>query len=358
VRVALDATYCVDPHPSGIAVYSRELLAGLASSYPGDEFLHCYRAKQLRRSGRPSGPNVSRRLLLPGLPIWFPAFKADLFHALNQRVDVRPAKKVVATFHDLFVMTGNYSSAAFQERFTAQARQAAQNSDLVITVSQFTAGQVASLLNVEPARIRVIPHGVRMPMPREPAFREQTPHETGREKLILFVGALQVRKNIARLVQAFEAMSLNTTWRLVLAGSPTGFGADEILQRIERSRCRNRVEVTGYVSQSALERLYERASIFAFPSLDEGFGMPVLEAMARGIPVVTSNRSALPEVAGNAAILVNPESPEEITDALTRLTADPQLRGTLAGLGRLRAETYPWQQAVDTSYSVYRELLG
>jgi O-antigen biosynthesis alpha-1,2-mannosyltransferase len=288
-------------------------------------------------------------LLLPGLP----TFRADLFHALNQRVDMRPAKKVVSTFHDLFVITGNYSSAAFQQRFIAQAKQAAQNSDLIITVSRFTAGQVESLLNVEPSRIRVIPHGVRMPIP--------TPHAQ-REKVILFVGALQVRKNIARLVQAFEAALTSVPahhhWRLVLAGSPTGYGADLILKRIEESPCRERIEVTGYVSSAALEQLYARAAIFAFPSLDEGFGMPVLEAMAHGVPVVTSNRSSLPEVAGDAALLVDPESTEEISEALMRLTGDASLLESLAQLGHARAALYPWQHAVDSTYSVYRELLG
>jgi glycosyltransferase involved in cell wall biosynthesis len=349
VQVALDATYSVDPRPSGIAVYSRELLDGLAALHSEDRFLHCYRAKQLRHSPKATPSNVRRRLLLPG----FPTFRADLFHALNQRVDARPAKKVISTFHDLFVMTGNYSSTAFQQRFTEQARRAAQNSDLIITVSSFTAGQVASLLHVEPARIRVIPHGVRMPAPTAVATEQ-----TQREKLILFVGALQVRKNIVRLVEAFEAMPAHHHWRLVLAGSPTGYGADQILRRIEQSRCRLRIEITGYISTSALEQFYARASIFAFPSLDEGFGMPVLEAMARGIPVVTSKCSALPEVAGDAAILVDPESTEQITAALIRLADDPQLAASLVGLGRARAETYPWRRAVDSTYSVYQELLG
>jgi glycosyltransferase involved in cell wall biosynthesis len=321
------------------------LLDGLAALHAGDEFLHCYRAKQLRRSSPAPEPNVQRRLLLPG----FPTFKADLFHALNQRVDARPTKKVIATFHDLFVMTGNYSSTAFRQRFTAQARQAAQNSDLIITVSRFTAGQVASLLRVEPARIRVIPHGVKMPV---------HPKQTQREKLILFVGALQIRKNIARLVEAFEAMPMNHHWRLVLAGSPTGYGAELIIPRIEASPCRSRIEITGYVSTSVLEELYARASIFAFPSLDEGFGMPVLEAMAHGVPVITSNRSSLPEVAGDAALVVDPERTEQIAEALSRLASDRQLWETLADLGRARAQIYPWRRAVDTTYSVYKELLA
>ena len=117
------------------------------------------------------------------------------------------------------------------------------------------------------------------------------------------VGAIQRRKNIVRLVEAFEQLA--SGWKLVLAGS-FGFGSEAALQRIERSPRKQDIQVLGYVSDSQLEELYRRASIFAFPSLDEGFGMPVLDAMARGVPVLTSNVSAMPEVAGDAALLVDP----------------------------------------------------
>jgi glycosyltransferase involved in cell wall biosynthesis len=348
VRIALDATYSIDPHPSGIAVYSREILEGLAAAHPQDEFIHCYRAKQFRQAGIAAMPNAWRRLLLPPLP----TFRAEVFHALNQRVDARPAKKVVSTVHDLFVLTGEYSSPEFRARFAQQARRAAENSDLLIAVSEFTADQVSAHLGFDRSRIRVIPHGVNRPPPQANGHRE---------KLILFVGALQVRKNVARLVEAFESLQLEPTmkdWRLTLAGARTGYGAAAILSRIENSVCRERIDVRGYLSPEALERLYARASIFAFPSLDEGFGIPVLEAMAHGIPVVTSNCSALPEVAGEAALLVSPRSSTEIADALKRLVNDAELRKRLEELGRARADLYPWHRAVSATYEVYRELQG
>ncbi len=336
MRIALDATYSVDPHPSGIAIYSRELLSGLARMFPQDEFLHCYRAKQFTNArGR-------RRLLLPPLP----TFRADLFHALNQRVDRRPAKKVISTFHDLFVMTGEYSSLEFRTRFAWQARRAAENSDLLIAVSKFTADQAAGLLHFDRSRIRVVPHGVHLPLSADAPVREE---------IVLFVGALQIRKNIARLVEAFE--SVPKPWKLVLAGSPSGYGAQSILERIERSPCRERIRVTGYISQTELQRLYSRASVFAFPSLDEGFGIPVLEAMAYGVPVITSSRSALPEIADGAAILIDPEQTDDLRDALYRLIHDSELRSRLVELGRARAELYSWERAVRETHSVYRELL-
>jgi glycosyltransferase involved in cell wall biosynthesis len=344
VRIALDATYSVDPHPSGIAIYSRELLESLLHLYPQEEWLACYRAKQFKQViGAPMN-GAGRRLLLPPLP----TFRADVFHALNQRVDHRPTGKVVSTFHDLFVMTGEYSSPEFRARFAQQARHAAGNSDLIIAVSEFTAGQVNELLDFSRTRIRVIPHGVRAPL--SAASCDQ------RENMILCVGALQTRKNIVRLVGAFE--QLESKWQLTIAGATTGYGAQEIMARIATSPAAGRIRVTGYMTAKALADLYSRASVFAFPSLDEGFGIPVLEAMAYGVPVLTSNRSALPEVAGDCALLVDPESSEEIYDALRRLTADCELRRDLAERGRERARNFPWERSAHATYQVYKELLG
>jgi glycosyltransferase involved in cell wall biosynthesis len=262
---------------------------------------------------------------------------------MNQRVEAR-APKTVTTFHDLFVMTGDYSSPEFRARFTGQARQAAERSDLLIAVSQFTASQIEALLQVDRSRIRMIPHGVHIP-----------PQVTSkRENLVLFVGAIQRRKNVARLVRAFEAMPAG--WRLVLAGAVDGWGAAEELRAVESSPRRSDIDVPGYVTTAELESLYSRARIFAFASLDEGFGMPVLDAMARGVAVVTSRRSALPEVAGDAALLVDPESVDELSEALRSLASDEGAREELARRGRARVASFSWDAAVQRTWAVYREL--
>jgi glycosyltransferase involved in cell wall biosynthesis len=348
VRIALDATYATDPNPTGVGIYSRRILDGLAESYPSDLFLHCVRPRSFRKTffqrPHPSSANVRLRLLQPP----FPVYGADLFHALNQRVDRRPSPRVVTTFHDLFVLTADYSTADFRKRFTEQAKRAARNSDLIIAVSAFTAGQLSSLLGIEPSRIRIIPHGTDLPA--------LVPPHVPREKMILTVGALQKRKNTVRLIEAFE--SVPADWRLVLAGSPNGYGAAEILERITRSAAHHRIEVMGYVSSDRLRSLYQQAAIFAFLSLDEGFGIPVLEAMSFGVPVLSSNTSALPEVAGDAALFVNPANIDEIIDGLRRLTQREELRAHLAQLGLVRAAEFPWSRAVKKTYDVYRELLG
>jgi len=337
VPIALDATYSLGRNLSGVGVYSREILFGLAELHPEEEFLWCYRSHRFLRSYRDGIAKNAVRRLLVGTP------PGDLFHALNQRVDAR-ANRTVTTFHDLFVMTGDYSTPDFRARFTAQAREAAERSDAIIAVSQFTASQIEDLLKIPAERIRVVPHGVHMP----------EPSTMPREKLVLLVGAIQRRKNVATLVKAFAAMPQG--WRLILAGAADGYGAEAELQAVQQSPRKHDIDVLGYVPAEQLAQLYNRASIFAFPSLDEGFGIPVLEAMAHGIPVVTSNRSALPEVAGGAALLADPRSVEEISAALLRLAESDSLRADLAGRGRERARQFSWRSALEKTWAVYDEV--
>jgi O-antigen biosynthesis alpha-1,2-mannosyltransferase len=359
LKVALDATYSLGPHLSGVGVYSRAILFGLAQAHPEAEYLFCYRPHRFRQSFSETLPrNCRRTMLWNGWPS-----SPDLFHGLNQRIDSSRYPRIVATFHDLFVMTGDYSTPEFRRRFTEQARAAAERSDLIITVSRFTAGQVQELLKVEPARIRVIPHGAR-PLPNGRGSETQTALPSRdrkgavlreREQIILFVGALQRRKNIVRLVEAFEETAPG--WKLVLAGS-LGFGVDEILARIQRSPRKSDIQTPGYVPNATLEELFQRASVFAFPSLDEGFGMPVLEAMAGGVPVLTSNSSALQEVSGDAALLVDPLDVPSIAMGLRKLTEDQALRDELIRKGLERSREFTWGKAVEQTWRVYRELLS
>jgi glycosyltransferase involved in cell wall biosynthesis len=244
-------------------------------------------------------------------------------------------------------MSGDYSAPDFRARFSEQARQAAENSDAIIAVSEFTASQVVQLLGFERSRIYVVPHGVH-PVTPEPA--------ASRENLILFVGVIQKRKNVARLVQAFEQAPPG--WRLALAGASRGFGAAEQLNAVAESPRREDIEILGHVSRAQLSGLYARARIFAFPSLDEGFGIPVLEAMAHGVPVITSNCSAMPEVAGDAALLVDPTDVEEIGSALARLASDAALREELSERGRARAGQFTWDAAVARTWAVYEAVMA
>ena len=269
--------------------------------------------------------------------------RATLFHGLNQRLPRKGFRRQISTFHDLFVLSGDYSTKEFRDRFADQARKAAAASDLIIAVSAFTASQVETLLRIPASRIRVIHHGV---LPRKiPSLP--------REKIVLCVGAIQRRKNQTTLVRAFRA--LPDDWRLILAGSE-GYEAAETLAAIDQSPCRQRIHITGYIPETELAEWYAKAMIFAFPSLDEGFGMPVLEAMAAGIPVITGNRSSLPEVAGDAALLVNPSQESELEAALETLGTNERRRNRLIEAGLERARRFTWSKAVTQTADVYREI--
>ncbi len=331
MQIGLDATSSIGAGLSGVGVYSRELMHGLAAS--GGDWQWFYRSQRFWKSlGSPLPRNVQRKFLADS----WGSRGAKLFHGLGQRLPKKRFHRQIATFHDLFVLSAEYSTADFRERFAIQAREAAAGSDLIIAVSQFTARQIEKLLHVPRERIRVVHHGI------VPRVLPQIP----RENVVLCVGAIQRRKNQARLIRAFRAMPAG--WKLVLAGSQ-GFDAEEAVREAGPN-----VLITGYLSEAELAAWYARARIFAFPSLDEGFGMPVLEAMAAGIPVIAGYRSALPEVCGDAALLVDPENEDELVAALTKLAQDGQ---DLIERGKLRAAQFTWPKAVQQTLAVYRELI-
>jgi glycosyltransferase involved in cell wall biosynthesis len=345
LRIALDATYSLGDSLSGVGVYSRELLNGLASSDLGRDFAEgwdwFYRSQRYFRARRlPKPPNVKRRLLADS---WGNR-SAGIFHGLNQRLPKRRFRRQVATFHDLFVLSGDYSTPEFRERFAIQAREAAARADMVIAVSAFTASQIEEYLRVPESRIRVIHHGV---------IGRRIPH-LPREKIVLCVGAIQRRKNQAMLIRAFRALPKD--WTLVLAGSH-GYGAAEAASEAAASPAADRIRITGYLTDEQLGEWYARAGIFAFPSLDEGFGMPVLEAMDAGIPVIAGNGSALPEVCGDAAELVDPRNEDDLASALLRLATDETRRAELVARGLDRAKQFRWENAVAETIAVYRELV-
>jgi len=341
LRIALDATYSIGDGLSGVGVYSREILNGLAATDFAEGWDWFYRSQRYLRARRlPQPSNVTRRFLADS---WGNR-SAGIFHGLNQRLPKRRFRRQIATFHDVFVLTGDYSTPEFRERFALQAREAAAGADLVIAVSAFTASQIEEYLHVPGSRIRVIHHGViRRPIPDFP-----------REKVVLCVGAIQRRKNQAMLIRAFRA--LPDDWTLVLTGSP-GYEAAEAVYEVANSPAKDRIRITGYLTDDEIGKWYARASIFAFPSMDEGFGMPVLEAMAAGIPVIAGNRSALPEVCGDAAELIDPRNEEELASALLRLATDDTRREELVDRGLLHAGEFRWEDAVLKTLAVYRELL-
>ena len=215
-------------------------------------------------------------------------------------------------------------------------------SDRVIAISEHARDDLVATLGLEPAKIEVTPLGVDPRPPRTPV--EGAP-------LLLTVGQVTSHKNLLALVEAMPDVDA----KLVVAGRRTPY-ADVLEARAAELGVD--VELTGYISAEALEDLWARATAFVLPSRHEGFGLPILEAMARGVPVACSDASALPETAGGAALLFDPDAPASIAAACNRLLADRALRDDLAGRGRARAESLTWEACAQATLRAYRRALA
>ena len=354
--IGIDAGNSLDRLPTGVAVYARNLLAQLARAHADERFAWFYRSNRYLRSFSGKLPPNARRRLLEESVLYLTARGLSLFHGLNQRLPNRLRVPRVATFHDLFALTGEYSTPQFRQRFAHLARETATRADHVIAVSEHTAGLVADRLAFPRESISVVHHGVEALEIPKPETRRAVLRDLGVDRpFVLHVGSLQVRKNIEGIVSAFESMSGSLD--LVLAGA-AGYGADRIARRIQESPASSRIRMTGHVGDNVRATLYAEAEALVFPSFEEGFGLPVVEAFSVGLPVVASNVSAVAEVAGEAAILVDPFEPEGMATALERVVSDSALRAELRRKGLERAKRFSWERCAAETWDVYRSLQG
>jgi glycosyltransferase involved in cell wall biosynthesis len=265
-------------------------------------------------------------------------------------------QRLVVTVHDLaFRLHPQAYPPAWRLMHRAGFRRAVREAAAIIAVSRSTASDVARLGGVDEASIRVVPLAGSLSVGEEdPAAaldRLRVPRPYA-----LFVGTLEPRKNLVRLIRAYQRIAPRVPHALVLAG-PMGWRSEPIRRELALPGAGS-IVVTGRVSEADLDALYRGADAFAYPSLYEGFGLPVLDAMARGIPVITSNTSSLPELAGDAAVQVTPGSTGAIATALERVLTDSTERSRLSSAGRDRAEAYTWERTARETIEVYEEALG
>jgi len=360
--IAVDATHSVDPEPTGISVYSRRLMESLLKLPTSHRFLVCYRLSRWKHRHaflRPARrDHFGVRLFQEPLTFWLP-WQADLFHSLAQRAPAFHFCREVVTVFDIFPITGtDYSAPDFRRKFSALLLDAVRRASRVITASQYTAGELQRHCGVPPEKLRVIPVGVDPPgalATGEERLNERRRWVGSGKELVLVVGAIQNRKNTLGAVRAVAL--LPERFHLVLAGD-NGYGSGAVHDFIRRERLGGRIHTPGYVSPTQLESLYNAASVFLFPSLEEGFGIPVLEAMSRGLPVVASNTSSLPEVGGDAALYVDPYSLEEIAAKVGQVVEDGNLRAELIRRGSARAQRFTWQGTAERTLQVYEAVLS
>jgi glycosyltransferase involved in cell wall biosynthesis len=234
-----------------------------------------------------------------------------------------------------------------------------RTSDAVVTVSQAAAQDLRRYYKLSPTRIHVVPNGVSYPesVPAEKVQMALSRHAVS-APYFLYVGALHPRKNIRRVIEAFKLVKeRHSGLSLVIVGPPS-WGAQDELQAVLGSTGDNTgIIFTGFLSDEDLGALYQGAYGLVFPSLYEGFGLPVLEAMSYGTPVITSNVSSLPEVAGDAALLVDPMAVADIAEKMTMLLEDTALHAGLREKGYARCKKFSWGETARGTYDVYRSLL-
>lgn len=306
---------------------------------------------------RPPVRILWEQLLLPRL-LRGGALHHGLAYALPRACPV-PA---VVTFHDLsFLLFPQAFRRLRRWYLTLATRSAARRAAAVITVSEHTRRDAIRLLSLSPERVHAVPHGV------EEAFRPRPPDEVEAfrvarglaQSFFLSVATLEPRKNLAALLEAYAALRREEprAWPLLIGGA-VGWHASPLFERYRELGLEDSVRFLGYLPPAELPLWYNAATVFLYPSLYEGFGLPVLEAMACGTPVLTSDASSLPEVAGQAALIVDPRRVQSLSQGLLDLYRDAGLRAELGQRGVTRAARYSWRATARQTLAVYERVLA
>ncbi|MFA7693130.1 MAG: glycosyltransferase family 4 protein [Candidatus Hydrogenedentes bacterium] len=282
----------------------------------------------------------------------------DVYHAVNYVLPPLKHAKGILSIHDLgFLRQPDWSNPATRAPFAATIHKDALRADAIIACSESTRDDIVSLLQVPPERVHVIYDAADasfVPVARSTA-QERVAAALGLEApYLLFVSTLEARKNILTLLEAFARTSV--PHRLVLAGG-AGWGSASILERAKKADLSERVLLTGYIpDRSLFPSLYSAADAFVFPSWYEGFGLALLEAMACGCPVITSNSSSLPEVGGDAPLYVDPGDVDGLAHAIERLCGDKALQEAMREKSIAQSRKFSWRQCAAQTLHCYRSL--
>ncbi len=366
MRIGIDARI-IAYRRGGIANYVRHLLPALAVLDPDTDYRVLRHRKDPTRGE--AAANIHR------ITVWTPChhwlerwalgaeiapWRLDLLHSPDFIPPAFGARHFVITVHDLnFLYYPQFLTAESRRYYNDQIAWAVARADHILAVSQTTRTDLIRLLGVPPEKVTVVYEGV------SPAFRPLPPDETRRilarydltPGYLLFVGTLEPRKNLPGLLTAYRILLDRGETRapLVLVGSK-GWLYEETYRHMAALHLENAVRFIHHVPDEDLPAFYSGAVLLAMPSFYEGFGLPALEAQACGTPVVISDRGSLPEVAGAAAVTVNPDSPEEIANGIARVLGDPALQATLRAAGLAHAARFTWEETARGVLAVYRNV--
>ena len=376
-RIAIDYTPAYE-QGGGIGRYVRELTAALAIEDPVTDYRLFVAGSKRERLPHPPGPNFDWRttILTPRwlariwqraqLPLPVEAFTGlvDLFHATDFVLPpTLPRARSLLTVHDLsFIRVPDAASPSLRRYLEAVVPRSVERADHVLADSQATKDDLIEIYRTPPDKISVLYSAVDGRFGRvtdEMALHEVLDrHNLKDTKYVLSVGTVQPRKNYSGAIRALSKIrDQGIDLHYAVAGG-RGWLEDEMYRSIRETAMEDRVHILGFVPDEDLPALYSGARALLAVSLYEGFGLPVLEAMACGTPVITSNLSSLPEVAGDAGILVDPLDTEAISDAIMRLLTDAALRQQLVAAGFEHVKRFSWASAASQLKSIYDAMLG
>jgi glycosyltransferase involved in cell wall biosynthesis len=368
VRVAIDARKL---HDFGIGTYIRNLLRHLARIDRENEYVLLCQESDMGVAAT-LGENF-RAVLEPAdnysiaeqihVPWVLMREKPDVYHAPHYVLPVAVRSRSVVTIHDcIHLMFPQYLPNRAAYAYARGAMwSAARRSDRILTVSEASKRDILHFFNVPPDKISVVYNAI-----DERIWEEPPPEDIARvrerfqldQRFVLYAGTIKPHKNLVRLIEAFAQLRKGEFEELKLLIIGDEISKLPALRRAVHSyKLHKHVRFLGFLPDETLAALYRLASLFVFPSLYEGFGLPPLEAMASGTPVVTSNVSSLPEVAGDAAVLVDPYDVSSIVEGMRRVLSDSALANELRRKGLIRARDFSWERSVARTHEIY-QLVG
>lgn len=379
MKVAIEIQPMLDEHMTGVGWYTDNMVKRLKDFAGENDSYFLLGMDYYGRSGRLAGytgRNVAlktngimhygiyRRLwkILPFLAYGsFFGVSADIYHFVNFVVPPRVKGRIINTVYDMVYKTfPETMEKANYDKLDSSLKDSCTRSDAIITISENSKRELMDYLGVPSDKIHIISPGVDVSVykPMAPSEWKDTGIKYGLpDKYLLYLGTIEPRKNINTIIRAFHQFTGldREGYKLVVAGKK-GWMFDEVFNLVKKLGIEDKVIFPGYIPEEDKPFIYAGATAFVFPSLYEGFGMPPLEAMACGVPVITSNSSSLPEVVGDAGIQVDSMDIDSISIAMHELTSKPELRKILAAKSIQRAQGFSWEDSVKRLIKLYEML--
>ena len=373
MRIGIDAT-ALPTQPVGAGIYIIHLIRSMLSSDSDFEWIIFVHEERRHLLGIEEGKGVrviavpdrrpAERLLWEqlGFPRLVGSLDVDLLHSLHYTRPWSLACKSVVTFHDMtFFLFPELHTRSKRVFFPLAIRTSARQADALVAVSENTRKDSIRLLDISPSKIFTTPLGVSKEFSQihDCDLLEATRQKFHLpEKFILYLGVVEPRKNLPFLLRCYaSALEQGLEHQLVIVGR-LGWMYQNVFEQVESLALQENVHFAGFIPRQDLPMVYNLADLFVYPSVYEGFGLPVLEAMACGTPVVTSNVSAMPEIVGEAGILLRPNDRAAFTQAMVRLLSGTSERFELSKQGITRSAQFTWKRTATDTLEVYRHLLG